>query len=316
MKVKVFKENIAKLRKGVFIAGASLSLVGLAASSSACVVDKSQNEKEIETDSNRLSESDLRMMAEVISHESSPFDDELFIRNRVKSNIDSVKYNNTKEVATGLNNNIDVFHRKSVNEHGDFVPSLDDYDVCTKLTIVTADDTQSLLEAYNSELKGMKLTVADLEFMTQDGLVSIKREDGSYTQISMHYCYIDDLYDNAVIVRDLNTNPVLVHDLNTNTSSYKVIEKQDMLTGKKIDTDDLENNDFHTTKVGDYIMNNDINFSAYTFPIKPAWTSNDQETIVKKYGMEVWNCVKKYGLPTRMYKAKDFYNNSKRMVKN
>lgn len=307
MKLKFFKENIAKLRKSAFIAGASLSLVGLAASSS-CVVDKTSTENEIETDSYGLNDNDLYMLAEVISNGNTRFnDDEEVVKALCTSRFINGNMN--------LNNNIDVFSRGSVNQYGKFVPSLDDYDVCTKFEIASHTDTQTVLETYNRELKWKKLTVDDLEYMSKDGTFSIKREDGSYTQIGMDYYHIADLYDNAVIVLDLKTDPVLVHDLNTNTASYKVIEKHDILTGKEIDIEDLKNNDFCATKVGDYLMNNNISFDAYTFPIKQVWSSSEKEAIIKKYGMEVWKCVEKYGLPMKMYKAENFYNNSKRMVK-
>lgn len=316
MKLKFFKENIAKLRKSLFVAGVSLSLVGLAVSSSACVVDNSQNEKEIETDSNRLSDSDL-MIAEVISHEEGHFDDENIILNRINDNIDSfIKYNNTKEGTTDLSNNVDGFRKKSVNQYGNFVPILDDYDACTKFEIATADDTQAILKAYNSELKGRKLTVDDLEYLSQlKGSCLIKTENGNYSQIGFGYYHIGDVDGRSVIVSDLNTNPVEVRNINTNQISYKVFDKFDMLTGEKIEPECLKNKKDGVIQVGDYIKNHDISFSAYHFPMYVAWSDFDKEMTIKKYGMEVWNCIRKYGFPLKVYRAEDFYRHSKKMIK-
>ncbi len=329
MKLNINEKNMQKLSKRLAVAGVILSLTNMSLSlgmiflsSRDCSitdkVDKSQNEKEIEieTDSYGLSDRELELIVDMILHEHSHFDDELFIRNYVKSNIDSVKHNNAKEVATDLSNNVDGFRKKSVNEYGNFVPILDDYDACTKFEIATADDTQAILKAYNSELKGRKLTVDDLEYLSQlKGSCLIKTENGNYSQIGFGYYHIGDVDGRSVIVSDLNTNPVEVRNINTNQISYKVFDKLDMLTGEKIEPECLKNKKDGVIQVGDYIKNHDISFSAYHFPMYVSWSDFDKEMTIKKYGMEVWNCIRKYGFPLKVYRAEDFCRHSKKMIK-
>lgn len=191
------------------------------------------------------------------------------------------------------------------------------YDACTKFEIATAPDTQAILDAYNSELRYQKLTVDDLEYLSQfsHGVYSIKREDGTYTQIGMDYRLIDDSDNHPVITLDLNTGPVKVININTGKTFYKVFEKYDALTGDKIDREYLRDKAGSSVLVGDYVKKNNISMSGYTFPMNRFYNSTNRETVLQKYGQEVLNCVEKYGFPMKMYEAKDFKHKVKSMTK-
>lgn len=162
-----------------------------------------------------------------------------------------------------------------------------------KLSIALEKDTQNILKAYNDFFSKRpfprKVTLDDIEYLSNlTEIKSIKLEDGSYTQFG----------DNYSIIYDEDKNVQLT------TTSYTE-NRFDILTGKKM-PEHLIIADKDKVNVREFLDENDINFSAYTFPIKISWSDKAKEKIIEKYGEEMFMCIKEYGLPLKMYEAEVF----------
>lgn len=185
----------------------------------------------------------------------------------------------------------DEYKYKNINN---FV-NLYDYDENTRQSIEKADDTQRVLDAYNSKLDNQVITINDLEYMTQfNWSFAIKNVNGTQRTISVDSTYIS-----------LNPNGELIM---YSDWAFTNDETFNFLTGEMIQSSSLKN-DYNRISVGDYIKDNNIKFSAYALPELRGWSDHQKEAIIEKYGEEVlYRCVREYGIPLKMYEAKDFYN--------
>lgn len=154
---------------------------------------------------------------------------------------------------------------------------VDDYSVVdnkdddNKLEIATAKETLEVLNAYNSMLKGKKLNVNDLEYMSSfnNGMFSIKYDNGELYQLDGENYNMTDTFGNSIV-----------------------------MFGKEAPRNSI--------KVGEYIEKNDIKINAYTFQKEVAFSGRAKKEITEKYGKDTFECVKTYGLPVAMYDWKDF----------
>ena len=158
------------------------------------------------------------------------------------------------------------------------------------IIMLSSGDTINVLNTYNSALKSTKLNINDLEWLSNcwNGVISLKRDNGTYAQVSYDSYSIYTHYDNTQDLIIDNCTSILPHI--------------DQLTGKKVDS--LTG---HPIPLGSFICENNIQPKGYTFPKTRAWSDSDKESIIKKYGEEVWEATTNFGIPIKMYNIKDFY---------
>lgn len=151
------------------------------------------------------------------------------------------------------------------------------------LAVATAKETLEILGKYNQTLTETKLDINDIKYLStfNNGMFSIKYTDGELYQMDDEYSVVDN-----------GSELVLYPDGN---ASAEIPE--------------------NSINVGECINKNNINIRAYTFPIAVAYTDTAQKKIKDKYGNEVLNCVKEYGLPIAMYDWNDFTSKKVKAVK-
>lgn len=158
-------------------------------------------------------------------------------------------------------------------------------------------ETDNTLFKYNSWLQKLgsekKLTIEDLEWIERnvnnrhpnDGIISIKLQDGDYGQVGKDY---------LVIVNEENNIELICDTATTSTDLLKGIPRvQKEFT--VIDT------------VEDFICKNNIETIGYTTQKWPAWDDQDSEFIKKSYGEDVLYCLEENGYPLPCYDANDLY---------
>lgn len=151
------------------------------------------------------------------------------------------------------------------------------------LAVATTKETLEILGKYNQTLTETKLDINDIKYLStfNNGMFSIKYTDGELYQMDDEYSVVDN-----------GSELVLYPDGNASAE----------IPGNSIN-------------VGECINKNNINIRAYTFPIAVAYTDAAQKKIKDKYGNEVLNCVKEYGLPVAMYDWNDFTSKKVKAVK-
>ncbi len=163
-------------------------------------------------------------------------------------------------------------------------------ELANDIIMLSSADTINVLNTYNSTLKSTKLNIDDLEWLSScwNGIISLKRDNETYTQVS---------YDSYNIYTDYDNSQTLIID-----SFNSILPHIDQLTGKKVDS--LSGNPI---PLRSFIYENNIQPKGYTFPKTRAWSDSDKESIIKKYGEEVWEATTNFGIPIKMYDVKDFY---------
>lgn len=174
--------------------------------------------------------------------------------------------------------------------------NLEELDEFTKLVdkkeepveqMISANTTNEILKLFNRELSSRKITEKDLEIISQidSDLMVIKSEDKNYNQITKDY----------IVTTEEDGTIKIVHGINT-------IEK-DLLTNQKINR--IPNLVDYMT-VSEFIKKNGIENSDYKLSKNTFLGYKNIQEIDDLYGIEVVDCIQKYGLPIPVYQAKDF----------
>lgn len=142
------------------------------------------------------------------------------------------------------------------------------------LAVATAKETLEVLGKYNQALTETRLDINDIKYLStfNNGMFSIKYTDGELYQMDDKYSVVDNGSE-LVLYPDGNVSDEMSED---------------------------------SINIGECINEENIEISAYTFPIAVSCSDTAQKKIKEKYGEEVLSCVKAYGLPVAMYDWNDF----------
>lgn len=157
-------------------------------------------------------------------------------------------------------------------------------------------ETNKTLKVYNEYLE----QIGSLERMTEQELddiaretnphtISIKLNNGNYSQVGLDYNIISNANNNIKLI---------MPDFITGLETY------DMFTGTII-TDYTGFDQYQS--LNNCISENDINPIGYTTQKSPAWDDTDKEYIRQNYGEEVLNCLQELGFPLYVYDVNSFY---------